>query len=254
MAIDETVVEQTPEPKAAPKSRGIPRWETLARERVKHAIKFFHKPLCDLVERDANEADTRLLVTDFLCEGLGFGKYADLSTEYRVRGDYADYAIRIDNDVLAFVEVKRVNTKLGIKHLRQVQSYAVNEGVEWIILTNGAQWQVYHLTGGLPLLTEKALEIDLLADNSASENINGLFHISREALKRGRLSDLWQAKHATSPKSLAGAMLSDPVIASIRKELRRVTGYNVDAEQVADLLRSTCLREDCFETVKKRNQ
>src|SRR5882757_1273721 len=102
----------------------------------------FDRPLSDLVERDANEGDTRLLVTDFLCEGLGFDKYEDLTTEY---------------------QVKRCTQKLGIRQLRQVQMYAVNEGVEWMILTNGQVWQVWHLTGGLPVVVDLALEIDLLS-------------------------------------------------------------------------------------------
>jgi len=50
----------------------LPKWETTARERMKAAIKKFSKPLADLVARDANEGDTRLLVTDMLCEGFGF--------------------------------------------------------------------------------------------------------------------------------------------------------------------------------------
>ena len=59
-------------PKTPPAPRGAPKWETEARERVKAAIKRFSKPLAELVARDANEGDTRLLVTDFLCEGLGY--------------------------------------------------------------------------------------------------------------------------------------------------------------------------------------
>lgn len=125
-----------------------PKWETAALERVKSAVKKFNKPLADLMTRDANEGDTRLLVTDFLCEGLGYDKYADLTTEYAVRGEFADYGVRIDKELVAFIEVKRIGTKLGIKHLRQVQMYAVNEGVEWMVLTNGAEWHAYHLTGG----------------------------------------------------------------------------------------------------------
>jgi hypothetical protein len=65
-----------------PKPRGAPKWETEARDRLKAAIRRFSRPLADLVARDANEGDTRLLVTDFLCDGLGFDKYADLTTEY----------------------------------------------------------------------------------------------------------------------------------------------------------------------------
>jgi hypothetical protein len=125
------------------KDRSAPKWEIEARDRLRVAIRRFSKPLADLVARDANEGDTRLLVTDFLCDGLGFDKYADLTTEYQVKGEFADYGLRIDRDLVAFLEVKRVATKLSTRHLRQVEMYAVNEGVEWVILTNGSVWQVY---------------------------------------------------------------------------------------------------------------
>jgi hypothetical protein len=140
-----------------PKARSAPKWETEARDRLKAAIRRYSKPLADLVARDANEGDTRLLVTDFLCDGLGFDKYADLTTEYQVKGEFADYGVRIDRELVAFIEVKRVATKLSTRHLRQVEMYAVNEGVEWIILTNGSVWQVYHITGGLPVAIDLAL-------------------------------------------------------------------------------------------------
>src|SRR5919198_2960542 len=133
-----------------PAARGVPKWEAEARDRLKAAIRRFSKPLAELAARDANEGDTRLLVTDFLCDALGYDKYADLTTEYQVKGEFADYGLRIDKELIGFIEVKRVATKLAARHLRQVEMYAVNEGVEWIILTNGATWQVYHLTPGLP--------------------------------------------------------------------------------------------------------
>ena len=87
-----------------PKPRGAPKWESEARDRLRAAIRRFSKPLADLVARDANEGDTRLLVTDFLCDGLGFDKYADLTTEYQVKGEFADYGVRIDRE-LDFFEV-----------------------------------------------------------------------------------------------------------------------------------------------------
>jgi len=113
-------------PTAKKSVSALPKWETVARERMKAALKKFSKPLSDLVARDANEGDTRLLVTDMLCEGFGFDKYSELTTEYRVKGEFADYGIRLDKDLIAFLEVKRVATRLSSKHLRQVESYAVN--------------------------------------------------------------------------------------------------------------------------------
>jgi predicted type IV restriction endonuclease len=224
----------------------LPKWETTARERLKAAIKKFSKPLADLVGRDANEGDTRLLVTDMLCEGFGFDKYSELTTEYRVKGEFADYGIRLEKDLIGFLEVKRVNTKLSSKHLRQVETYAVNEGVEWVILTSGVVWQVYHITGGLPIVVELALEVDLLGEDTLSQNANQLYYLTKESLKRRQIDSLWQAKRATSPKSLAKVLCSDNVVTAIRRELKRATGQAITDQEVVKLLNDTVLRPECL--------
>lgn len=63
--------------------------------------------------------------------------------------------------------------------------YAVNEGVEWMILTNGQVWQVWHLTSGLPVVVDLALEIDLLSDATAVQKTDALFHLSCRAASPG---------------------------------------------------------------------
>jgi hypothetical protein len=179
-----------------------------------------------------------------LCDGLGFDKYADLTTEYQVKGEFADYGLRIDRELVAFIEVKRVATKLSTRHLRQVEMYAVNEGVEWIILTNGAVWQVYHITitGGLPVVIDLALEVDLLGDEPPAHKVNQLFYLSRESLKKRQIDELWKARRATSPASLAQVLVSDAVAEAIRKELWRQTGHRVDTAEIVRLVSDTLLR------------
>lgn len=192
-------------PRKAPANpRTMPKWESEARNRIRTAIRRYGKPLSDLIARDANEGDTRLLVTDFLCEGLGYDKYEDLTTEYQVKGEFADYGIRVDKQLAAFIKVKRCTQKLGVKHLRQVQMYAVNEGVEWMVLTNGQVWQVYHLTGGLPVVVDLALEIDLLDR----------------------------------------VLLTPVILDAVRKELRRQTGHNADEKEIERILQAEVLRPD----------
>jgi len=235
----DTEPQETPAKASARQRPSSPKWETTVRERIRASVRKFQRPLADLITREANEADTRLLVTDFLCDTLGFDKYTDLSTEFRVKNEYADYGLRLEGDLFAFLEVKRVGTKLGTKHLRQVQSYAVNEGVEWIILTNAAQWQVYHLSGGLPIIMDLVMEIDLIDDDAGHKA--QLFYLTREAFKKGKLAELWLAKRATSPKSLKQIILSPSVIEAIRKELKKTTGYNVSPDEVATLVARTCL-------------
>lgn len=220
-----------------------PKWEAEARERLTLAVRRFTKPLNELNHRMANEGDTRLLVTDFLCEALGFDKYADLTTEYQVKGEFADYGIRIDGEMVAFIEVKRVGTKLGAKQLRQVESYAVNEGVEWLILTNGADWQVFHLSGGLPIEVDHVFSVCLTDGSPVAEKVDRLFYLTRESLKRRQIDDVWKARRATSPDALAKIILSDPIAAMIRKEVKRTSGYLVDQDELVKLLKSTVLRD-----------
>lgn len=241
---DETPVIPPAEPR--PASAG-PKWEAKARERVRAGIRRFSKPLNDLIERDANEGDTRMLVNRMLTDVLGYDEFSELTTEYAVKGEFADYGIRIDRDLVAFVEVKRVATKLGAKHLRQAEMYAVNEGVEWIILTNGADWRAYHLSAGLPVEIDLALDVNLVGDEPLAQKAAQLFYLSRESLKRRQIDDVWRAKRATSPKSLA-AVLSSPAVAdAIRKELRRTTQQKVEAAEITRLLRETVLRPECLD-------
>lgn len=235
------------EPAGKTAARSAPKWEADARDRVKSGIRRFSKPLAELVRRDANEGDTRLLVTDFLEHALGFDKYEELTTEYSVRGEFADYGIRIEKELVAFVEVKRATTKLGAKHLRQVEMYAVNEGVEWMILTNAVDWRAYHLAAGRPVQIDLALDVNLLGEETLGQKTNQLFYLSRESLRRRQIDELWKARRATSPKSLASVLTSDAVAEAIRKELRRTTGHKVEPAEIKQLIRETVVRPDCFE-------
>jgi hypothetical protein len=235
------------EPEPRKRASAGPKWESEARERVKAGIRRFSKPLADLIERDANEGDTRMLVNRMLTDVLGYDEFGELTTEYAVKGEYADYGIRIDRDLIAFIEVKRVATKLAAKHLRQAQMYAVNEGVEWIILTNGAEWRTYHLSAGLPVEIDLALEVNLIGDETTGKKAEQLFYLTRESLKRHQLDEVWKTKRATSPKSLANVLSSPAVAEAIRKELRRDTKQKVETEDITRLLRETVIRPECLE-------
>ncbi|GAB2737914.1 hypothetical protein GCM10027090_06390 [Sinomonas soli] len=216
----------------------VPRWEEAAREQTLAAVRRFADPLRALLARDANEGDTRLLITDLLCEGLGYDKYADLTTEYMVRQDFADYGVRIDRQLVAFIEVKRVSQKLNERHLRQIQMYAVNEGVEWMVLTNGQHWQVYHLTGGLPVVVDLVFEVDLLGAESDESKASLLFYLHHDSLKRRQIEEVWRHSAATAPELLLDAILSEPVLDIVRREVRKRTGTATSTDVLREVIRT----------------
>lgn len=220
-----------------PKSASTPKWESVAKSRVSSGLKRLSKPTLMLREKDAAEADTRHLVTDFLVDVLGFDKYENLTAEFNVKGDWADYGIRIEKQLVAFVEVKRITQKLSVTHLRQVESYALKEGVQWAILTNAQVWQVYYVQPIKGQQSEVSLifEVDTLDEAvRPAQKTDLLFLLSREALTRGLLDDFRSAQNAVSAKTLRPILLSDDVLSAVRKEVRRKTKHLVDEKKLKE--------------------
>lgn len=184
---------------------------------------------------DAVEANTRVLVNAILVDALGYSQFEELTAEYMVHGDYADIGIRINKQIEAFIEVKRIKQKLKPAHLRQVESYALKDGVDWAILTNGREWQVYHLKPQPHEECELTLifTVDLLNEETKSKEMQEkLFFISKYGLSKGKLSELWKTRDATSPQSLRNAIFSQTVLNGIRLEVRRNTKQNVESEEL----------------------
>lgn len=222
-----------------PKSASAPKWEAAAKSRISSGLKRLSRPTLMLREKDAAEADTRHLVTDFLVEVLGFDKYENLTAEFNVKGDWADYGIRIEKQLIAFVEVKRITQKLSVTHLRQVESYALKEGVQWAILTNAQVWQVYYVQPIKGQQSEVTLifEVDTLDESMRpAQKTDLLFLLSREGLTRGLLDDFRSAQNAVSPKTLKPILLSDDVLSAVRKEVRRKTKHLVDEKELKQAL------------------
>ncbi len=99
----------------------------------------------------------------------------------------------------------------------------------------------------MPVEVDLALDVDLLGEVTLTQKVNQLFYLTRASLKRRQIDELWKARRAKSPTSLAETILSDAVIGAIRKELRRKTGHKVEEEEVGRLLKETVLRPECFD-------
>lgn len=220
-------------------SPAIPKWETTAKTRVTAGLKKLTKPTVMLKEKDAAEADTRHLVTDILVDVLGYDKYENLTAEFSVKGDWADYGIRIDKQLVAFVEVKRISQKLSASHLKQVESYALREGVQWAILTNAQVWQAYQVVAVKGQQSEVTLvfEVDILDENlKPGVKTDLMFLVSREGLTKGRLAEYLSAQNAISPRTLRPILLSNDVLDTVRREIKRKTKHNVDPKDLKNAI------------------
>ena len=110
--------------------------------------------------------------------------------------------------------------------------YATNKGVDWVLLTNGATWQVYKVLFTKPIDHQLILEIDFLAlDHHAETDLEKLFLLTKESWPKSALSDYCEQKEALSKHTIAAAILSDAVLNAIRHELKQISpDVRIDVE------------------------
>ena len=193
---------------------------------------------------DCNEAETRRRVERIFETVLGFEPFTNITREHAVRGageaEYCDFAVIIDDSQprkpFMMVEIKRVNIELAAKHLGQVAAYAINAGCEWLLLTNGKDWRLYHVTFGQPPETTLVETWHLLTDD-LPQLAEKFALINLRNLKRSGLTHLWQKRNVLTPRNLLKVLLADETMVLLRRSLRRGTGVAVAPEEIVSALR-----------------
>ena len=220
-------------------------YQERAKERIKKAQRKF-KPIAARAKKNAiNEADTRLLVTALLGEALGWDPFSEITGEHLIRGQYCDFAIRQGAEMFAIIEVKAATVALSSKHLYQAVGYAASEGVDWVMLTNGADWQVYRVLFEKPVTQDLVFEVSLLDEETPPAKKAELFYlISKEAQRAGELDAYYEKKAALCGANIAQALLSQKVLDALRLEMRRLHGHNVSPQELATLLVQDVLRPE----------
>src|SRR4028119_543300 len=122
-----------------------------AQDRLVAGLKRYQPIVRKLAERDISEADTVTVIKDMLTDVFGYDKYAELTSEQQIRGTFCDLAIKVEGKVHYLAEVKSAGTSLNENHLRQAVNYGAHQGIEWVLLTNAIEWNVYRIKFGQPI-------------------------------------------------------------------------------------------------------
>jgi hypothetical protein len=132
-------------------------------DRISAGIKRFQPILASAKSRDVGESDTVTIIADMLYEVFGYDKYTEITSEYAIRGTFCDLAIKLENVLQMLIEAKAIGLDLKDAHLKQAVDYAANQGVDWVVLTNGTTWRIYKVIFGKPIDQELVIEIDFCA-------------------------------------------------------------------------------------------
>jgi hypothetical protein len=196
-------------------------------------LRQYHKRLTTLNGNELNEADTVFHFGHFLSNVLGYDRMTDITREFAVRSTYCDYAIRINNKLKLLIEVKAMPVSLKETHLRQAASYAINAGVEWCLLSNGNDFQLYHIEFTKPVDMNLVFSVNVMNDD-IKEVARNLYYLSKASFKKGEIKDYWAQINTLSDANLAKALLSEDVLKAARRVIKRDFGQNLELVKIGE--------------------
>ena len=215
-------------------------------ERIKNSIGKFQKVLGIAKDRDLNESDTVSIITDMLAEVFGYDKYLEVTSELAIRGTYCDLAIKLNDKFEYLIECKAIGIDLKDNHLRQAIGYGANKGIQWIILTNGMEWQIHKLKFEQPIQCELVTKFNVNELSMKNErDVEKLAIITKEGVEKSLREELYEKIQCVNKFVIGQLLLSEPVISTVRRELKKLSdGINVEEAEVMTLLRDTVLRRE----------
>ena len=221
-------------------------------ERLVAGLKRYQPILAAAKARDVGETDTVTIVKDMLADIFGYDKYSELTSEFAIRGTYCDLAIKLDTKLSTLIEVKAIGIELKEMHVKQAVDYAANQGVDWVLLTNGTRWCVYHVFFTRPIGQELVVDIDISKLSTRSDSdLETMYLWCKEGWVRSALGDFHTQKQALSRFFLSATILSDPVLEVVRRELRRVSpDVRIDLEQIRTVIVNEVLKREVMEGEK----
>jgi hypothetical protein len=225
---------------------------TKVQTRLTAGIKKFQNVLKAAKTKDRNESDTVTIIMDMLSELFGYDKYSEITSEYAIKKTYCDLAIKIDNKLRFLIEIKAIGLDLKSDHIKQVVDYGSNQGVDWVILTNGTNWKVFKIIFGKPVENELVYEFDFMALNAKKPaDIDLLYYVSKESLGKSALEDYRLQKQTLSKFYIGQILITEPILDCIKRTLKKLSpDVKVSTDEIREVLILDVLKREVFEDEK----
>ena len=145
--------------------------------------------------RNVGEQNTKAGLVEPILEGLGWDirdpdevhrEYRRLSSDNPV-----DYALLLRRTPRLFVEAKGIGENLDDpKWANQIIAYATAAGVEWVALTNGAEWRIYNAHAPVPI--EQKMFRTVRIDDDRDDAVRTLQLLGKDNTGENKIEELWK--------------------------------------------------------------
>ena len=146
------------------------------------------------------------------------------------------------------IEVKSASLDLNEKHMRQAVNYAANEGIDWVLLTNGSVFILYRVLFNKPISTKKVFDHDIGKEKNLRNIANDIALLSKKCVDKKDLEKYWERFEVVEPAGLSKLLYHKSVISAIRRVMRQKASLTFSEDEVLDALH-TLIRQP-IESVK----
>ncbi len=218
-------------------------------EMISESMKKYQPILEDAVKRDINKSDTIVIVNDMLEDVFGFNKYHDITNDFYITTTFCDLAVMIDKKLSILMDVKPVGLSLKYEHITKARKHAVAKDIEYVILTNAVQWQIYDCNPDKALDKEPILQFDLRElDSDEKTDVKKVFALHQKGIKRSIAKQYKEREEILNKHTVGALMLSDKFVSTLKKELQKLnSNHYYDKEEVKYLLQREILKRDIVE-------
>lgn len=228
------------------------------REKLLSKLRNYRKRYLVEKYKELDESGTRIMVNNLLIEVLGYKELEEVKTEYTIKGTYADYVVQVGRKKHFIVEVKAIQIDLSENHLRQAVSYAANEGIDWVLLTNGRCYELYRVIFGKPITNRKVCSFDLQDQEQMKQSVDCFAYLTRKAALSDHLERFWKRFQALAPTNLARHLYAIEVVRFLRKRLKKEAKLLFSEEDIYDSLHQVIankieILKPNFNSVKKKH-
>jgi Type I restriction enzyme R protein N terminus (HSDR_N) len=210
-------------------------------------LRKFAKVFAEARERNANESDTVMYLIKFFEEVFEYDPLAgEITKEVPVNERYCDFCVRLEEKTHFLVEAKSAGTKqLSAKNIEQAETYASHSGVNWVLLTNGVVWQLYHLKFGEKVENELMFDVNFVDDLEQKPDWvwNSLSVLCKRNARDDSLDSFYDQQKLLNPKSMVNLLLSEEVLMKLRQELNRKAPNRLELTTVFEAVRDILSQE-----------
>ncbi len=176
-----------------------------------------------------SEEDTKRVLITPVVEALGWDIFDtdEVRNEYRhaTADNPVDYALFLARSPVLFIEAKPLGQSLDDRRwMVQTLNYANAAGVDWCVLTNGAEYRIYkvHARGEAEKKLFQAVSLEDPAAFDDACRLLGL--LTRERMRGKAIDELWEAWHIDRQvrEALERVLQDDRFVNLVRQHLPNV--------------------------------